>query len=1147
MSRGAEVLEDNLEELLTFNDLFLDYFNAFLALPAFPVRLRYDPLLGKLSELDRFLRDPSRPPGEEPELPGYGATDEERGRTLEWLKQERWPPFKRTLLYLEYKLARLVLRRLDDRRPAGRHGICGYSRQSNCTAASSLPSHPSTAGLPQSTPSLGLPGMDCDLLLRLPSRARSMPADIGRLTRLIAVYQAAGSGQDVLLGYCAPLDLQDLGAGLCSSYADSKDLLVSESGRERTTGRRNGAAAEEFPGQQQKDHVCFSEEEFTHSLGKRRELEQAPQDTPGLRFALDEESSDSEGEEDASELLGSVKQASLQRLKEAALGTRAGMESFREFLQGTLGIYLLHFWIDCEDLRERTALLEANDGLQESQHLCAQLFRCIQDKYKFHLSSESQEQMRLAQEDPGLTISALSRSQYGALRRLRSYWVPRFLIHQQRTWCIREGLDPGSVMKTPSMVASDFMPCSDVVSSGPVSGARPARRVKGSRAWHGVLTPDGSESSRAPCSSPPPDPQGNVPKSLLMDKLLTALEGKRDTGCAFLHYLIRFESADKTHAFLLWRDLEELKAAVARQADRHYLQRFAWGIFNTYLLPNSACSVGLRSDASAFLQDLHGLLRSCPAAETALVFEPVARRVLAVLCAAWIRHLRHDVALFLEYCVPASDSLAPTQGTREDTQSRIRKRESSTGIVSQRAQGLRRKKKKPARTTQLLNPSSDPAMREDAENSRVSLKLLNIKTVFNAYKKTMQETESEELQLVLDLLQKLDSCQNSKAQKKQRDLMIQLLELDSTYSIEAMGPFPKDLSKKLRAEINQGKISNASLERVKKFLTSILADSFERFWVDVSEGLKECGVQPMHLRHDDWLRLDSLLCVIVSKMILRRLKIIGGKLVQGIRSPPTEEDKYLFSRSLQEASKGWPTLEILHFLKYLETYGPMEGMPLLENHLLFCLEVLKFKNAHQAMPDRTLLKKKVQVIRDCFLTTKFEPPLQITLDAEKFESAMRAVKHSLMRDFTSPTLFDELHEVLLNSLLPFWAGFRKTWQSQSFTSSQRLPVMRVQRLLKRRLAHFIQARDPPRLFHLPSIKAPPGDERFAQPRITYSFSISGGITLKVECAQETQGSMVSRKLSEGLILPPIYPEKKESSSDGVYVTSTPLSNKADIL
>ncbi|MEE6517035.1 hypothetical protein FKM82_026966 [Ascaphus truei] len=155
------------------------------------------------------------------------------------------------------------------------------------------------------------------------------------------------------------------------------------------------------------------------------------QDTD-MEWATQDEVSAAIEEEESFLQQHNLTRSSLQRLKEESLGTREGMGKFVDFLQDTLGSYLLHFWMDCEEFKECSIDLEANYSPVEARHRSVHLFRCIQGKYQVCLSPECQEQIRVSQQNWGPTFHALKRPQYDALRRLRSYWVPRFLIHQQR-------------------------------------------------------------------------------------------------------------------------------------------------------------------------------------------------------------------------------------------------------------------------------------------------------------------------------------------------------------------------------------------------------------------------------------------------------------------------------------------------------------------------------------------------------------------------------------------------------------------------------------------------------------------------------------------------------------------------------------------
>ncbi|MEE6477283.1 hypothetical protein FKM82_011450 [Ascaphus truei] len=102
-------------------------------------------------------------------------------------------------------------------------------------------------------------------------------------------------------------------------------------------------------------------------------------------------------------------------------------------------------------------------------------------------------------------------------------------------------------------------------------------------------------------------------------------------------------------------------------------------------------------------------------------------------------------------------------------------------------------------------------------------------------------------------------------------------------------------------------------------------------------------------------------------------------------------------------------------------------------------------------------------------------------------------------ELPSLSIFAHLQDSLCDSLLPFWAGFRKAWLDRSPASAQRVPVLRVQQMLRKRLALFEVVQTPLKTFHLPLVQLSPG--RRLQPMITFSFSMSRGVTLKVKPLQ----------------------------------------------
>ncbi|MEE6517033.1 hypothetical protein FKM82_026966 [Ascaphus truei] len=258
---------------------------------------------------------------------------------------------------------------------------------------------------------------------RLPSRTGAPPAATGYLSESYKLSLLERYGDVILKLYS-----RDPDSLLCSSFADSGDMLVSDSGIEAP--QENGRKAEESPAAQSETvpSTVLAEPNLARS-GTEAVL--LYQDTD-MEWATQDEVSAAIEEEESFLQQHNLTRSSLQRLKEESLGTREGMGKFVDFLQDTLGSYLLHFWMDCEEFKECSIDLEANYSPVEARHRSVHLFRCIQGKYQVCLSPECQEQIRVSQQNWGPTFHALKRPQYDALRRLRSYWVPRFLIHQQR-------------------------------------------------------------------------------------------------------------------------------------------------------------------------------------------------------------------------------------------------------------------------------------------------------------------------------------------------------------------------------------------------------------------------------------------------------------------------------------------------------------------------------------------------------------------------------------------------------------------------------------------------------------------------------------------------------------------------------------------
>ncbi|KAJ7340944.1 hypothetical protein JRQ81_004231, partial [Phrynocephalus forsythii] len=1059
---------EHLEELLIYDDLFLDSFNAFLALPAFPLRLHYDRLTGRLQELDGFFSGTPSQMEVEPSSPCFGVTDAERERTLSWLAEERFRPFQRTVFYLEYKLAKLLTSPLDEKYPGDRYAIRGYSRQSDSTAISSIPSHSSTWRQSNGVPS--------HLLLRFPSQTRSTPAYLGGFARL--------SGRiPVGISLESP-GVLSFGRSIC------QDREVNVNGRIKVKS------------------TLSHETHYGKMISGPRKI---------LQFDLDETPSSKEEQLDMCHSHG-FGTAALQQLKEDVLGTRAGMDSFRQFLSGTLGIHLLDFWIDCEDLMEHTRSLEATASPKETQLFFSSGFRNIQAKYQLTALPAFQEQLGGTTGPEETPFSTLSRKQYDALRRLRSYWVPRFLIHYQRATQFRVEPSSRPQMEEDLFLSTDFL--SSLNMEAFLSGLSDQKETVSSLKRKKDKTMQMRKKRRNGIASAEQLPFSEDPfEKLTTTRFLQALMLDLGDGDGFLHYLARFENPEKIHNLLLWRKLRLYETAWQQQATPSEVHQIALQIFDTFLASNPGCSIGLDSGMLDYVKHLESLLSTQSGDLKPSTFEPITRYVLAVLGSAWLDYLRYEITTFLDYCGPTSPLKVQSSGRKEhrvkqEGDKRLRKQSRNFWVGNPKGAGVYRKRHRKSAVPKSRNTEQGNRERsaspQNAPSPQNPPDLLGNTVLFNVFRKAAHKMQDVELQRVLGLLQEVQACQEERKRldcaRKFLDIFVKPGVLGSSTGL------PNELKMMIKKELSQRQISDFSWNEIELALLSFVAPAFKEFGDEVREQLKKYRLQPSGITEERWKKLERFLGSIAARVVLKHLtnqKAGAGSTAATVQ--PSREDKACFSQSLRKAAEGCPTIEMLHFLKHLQVYG----LPVLESGLHFLLEVQKFKNAHHAWPDMALLKKKVSVIRNCFLASQIEPQLQVTMDTQRLGRAIKAAESVLREEIPLPpqSLFDELKSSVFSLLLPYWAAFWKHWLKRSPASAQKAPVLRNQLLLLRRRAMLEEEEGPRPLLQLPLLQEPRrcrGSR--CQRGFTYTFSISEGLTLQDMDEEDTSSSRTTSSL-----------------------------------
>ncbi|KAI0239141.1 hypothetical protein LSAT2_010110 [Lamellibrachia satsuma] len=671
---GIDITEDNLEDLLTYDDLFLDYFNAFLALPVFPQALWYNRLTSTFLEVEGINHTLSCSEVSCPSTPPYGATDEERDAMLEWAREERLPFFLKTQLFREFKLCKLLLRPLDDRssaRCSSSRQLRGYSRQTE-SYISSLGNTVDNSANDADFEEYNLPWGDIrrSALYRYQrpgSRAFSLPAKIG-----------LGHASQSLSGETKTSPSKETSE---SSNKNIKHPPTPPRGKKKEV-RQDGKPSK-IPVKLKEEVSIYPAQDYstgemtdlstTHGRYHKRSALKLRKATPKQCLAIDnkmEADSDSasnksgEMEEDDDDVVepyvafgsdvvsdqqteSDMKQLenkhkmSLQQMKEQIIGSVKGVRSLEKFLRGTAGGHLYDFWLDCERFKDQMVELDENDHMAMRNTL----FRDIQDKYNLQLTADAKKQIAHATSIAGLGHTVFIRTQYDVLRRIRAYWVPRFLLHKERMDELRTELRNGKG-DVPSAfgldMSSTFFPSISLVNSMPV---RPedVMQIARTRNWDVVCT--GGRRLDDRIKSAKVQFRSMAMPSSLRAKLVFALDADRHAGSPFKAFLHRQRADLLLSNMLFWEDVADYGAAEARFSDRLLRMNQAWSIFNKYLAVGSKNSIGCLPRTR---DNIHRSLLTNRDFVSVVIFDEMRENAVDLLLNSWLRYLKEDLKTFID-------------------------------------------------------------------------------------------------------------------------------------------------------------------------------------------------------------------------------------------------------------------------------------------------------------------------------------------------------------------------------------------------------------------------------------------------------------------------------------------------------------------
>ncbi|CAH3180537.1 unnamed protein product [Porites lobata] len=1160
--RGLRITEETLEDRLAYDEIFLDYFNAFLALPAFSKQLQYDPLSGSFkvftgqTEVEFHQPHPSQ---------DAEAEAKKREKVACWVKTERLPLFLKTRLYLEYKLCRLLLRTLDTRTArASSRGLRGYSRATSCTIYSPIGNY----GIRPSSRSSNhsWPGMLMRHFGRRPlGSATSLPGMLNLGLEQNKSEDALGSlGKENESD--KELEKEKNEEGDVTSEAPNeadKGVTHSNGGDLKDQSKDNEGNAAEQRKPRAKSVTLIERTIYRNSDEERNEqVESKPEeilepeedgsDNPdnelGAVMEFDEDELDEAQTEAEVKNITNKHHITIEELKREVLGSLQGMELFKKFLDETSGKPLFNFWLDAERYRDSLES-EPEDTLREQR---TRLFREIQDKYKNVLTSDAKEQIERALFHGGLTQDLFKRTQYDMLRRLRSYWIPRFLVHVERNSDFGDQYMGFNDLNRPPSGLS-FFPTLSFAHSLPPLGEW-CREVVRSRQWNRdiMVKENRNKSARRRLSRIP---------EVSEDHFVSALRGEKEAGCPFKRYLENNSSDNKTLLFclLFWLDVTDFNAAEKRSGDRYLRLVNAWAIFNKYIANECEMSIGLLQPERLRLERILHSTNDLPLA----FFKPAQDHASKKLEPSWEAFKRHEQQTFdnplkgkgsldgvsnaasdkeekSRYFSPTSGrwvkrhpGSTPSQRQRRlytslamaeeiDASRSSPRTESPTRQVTiphpTKAKKVKTKARKKGKTSKNVTfdskkkKSADSDEGSEAENKKQAepvkptapdfVDVIENKGTMSSFKQYVQNMEGRQalnqLLMYLDIEQYNAILPAKKMQKTQQATLIYKTYFDPS-SRRSVG-LPQALLNQVEGE----RPTSPMFIEAQQFVLSDVQAYFKSFFKHAQEaGGRREGTPntPGSFNKADTFESSQSFLQFYRRRT-RKTKSTG-------RSAPTKEDKDNFKKVLQSVH-GRLSIKMEYFRRYLQTHGEPDGFPRLENDLLFYLEVQKFKELFNYMDDVSL-NRKVEAIIECFLDSATPPWLQIDIGPELASRIIHKAQvfssgKKIPREQKEPGLFDEAQSILFKEMLPYWAGFCKQYTQPEDVNKVKLPPTKQEKLLQKRYAEFLKYPAVTKTIILPNV--PPSTH--GQLKSELSFSVSDGMKWKEIKDLETGSAVSSR-------------------------------------
>jgi len=248
------------------------------------------------------------------------------------------------------------------------------------------------------------------------------------------------------------------------------------------------------------------------------------------------------------------------------------------------------------------------------------LFRDINEKYVFAFSKKMHQKIsKNYLENSTLNHNIFDSIQYDILRRIRAYWVPRFILNKLKA----VGKDYGYSYPLP--------PITPLLSrqSTYVSNQSASKQKK-------QLRPPNYNTR-----------QYDDESSLLYDKVKEALHADKAAGGPFLRYISN-KNPDNLPLVLFWYDVCDFYEIDTIGFDKNSRLQHAWAIYNSYLSSTARFNIGLPHEVAEEARKSLQVISNSNSFNAInsidkKLFQPVMEQIVPYLESSWVKFIKNDV------------------------------------------------------------------------------------------------------------------------------------------------------------------------------------------------------------------------------------------------------------------------------------------------------------------------------------------------------------------------------------------------------------------------------------------------------------------------------------------------------------------------